>query len=161
MQSRTTDSATIWPATVAGTTAVGQSALDANTARPPRQAAAVTGALTPEPRQDARLAGDQPTLLAAAPAPHFPAARSAATGPRTVASAPTAVPKGWPAKPASSVWSWMAGQRPPMAVMVAGAEGGLGTSLVTAPVGETVAGASPCPPGAVDPGGAPRGGPPP
>jgi hypothetical protein len=43
------------------------------------------------------------------------------------------------------VWSWLASGRVPLTVMVAGAEGGVGTSTVAALVGETIAAGSPGP----------------
>jgi hypothetical protein len=69
------------------------------------------------------------------------------------ASAPAvrkAVPAGWPAKQADPVWAWLGRPRSPLAVIVAGAEGGVGTSTVTALVGETIAAGSPGPTLVVD-----------
>lgn len=54
-------------------------------------------------------------------------------------------PRGWPRKPAEALWSWMARPRPPLPVLVVGAEGGVGTSTVCALVGEVLAAASPGP----------------
>lgn len=78
--------------------------------------------------------------------PEEPSAVPARQAPRAlevVAAAPKPVPKGWPAKSTESVWVWMARRRPPMPVIVAGAEGGVGVSTVTALIGEIIAAASP------------------
>jgi hypothetical protein len=55
------------------------------------------------------------------------------------------MPRGWPAKQTSAVWAWMAQPRPPLRVLVGGAEGGVGTSTVTALLGEMIAASSPGP----------------
>ncbi len=60
------------------------------------------------------------------------------------------MPKGWPGKLAEPVWSWLARERPPLAAVVGGAEGGVGTSTVTALIGELIAAASPGPTAFVD-----------
>ncbi|WP_258904048.1 hypothetical protein [Actinokineospora sp. UTMC 2448] len=56
-----------------------------------------------------------------------------------------ATPKGWPRKPTQNLWAWMARRRPPLPILVAGAEGGVGTSTTCALVGEVLAAASPGP----------------
>lgn len=60
------------------------------------------------------------------------------------------MPKGWPSRLAEPVWSWLARDRPPLPVVVGGAEGGVGTSTVTALLGELIAAASPGPTVIVD-----------
>jgi hypothetical protein len=52
------------------------------------------------------------------------------------------MPRGWPTKLASALWSFMERPRPPLRIMMGGAEGGVGTSTVTALLGELVAAAS-------------------
>ena len=67
------------------------------------------------------------------------------------------VPRGWPSKQAASLWAWLAQPRPPLPILVGGAEGGVGTSTVTALIAELIAAASPGPTVAVDQCGAPWG----
>ncbi|MFL6125483.1 hypothetical protein [Actinophytocola sp.] len=55
------------------------------------------------------------------------------------------MPRGWPAKQTRALWAWMAQSRPPVRVLLGGAEGGVGTSTVTALLGEMVAASSPGP----------------
>lgn len=55
------------------------------------------------------------------------------------------VPRGWPTKQTAALWDAMARPRPPVRVMLGGAEGGVGTSTVTALLGEMIAAASPGP----------------
>jgi hypothetical protein len=55
------------------------------------------------------------------------------------------IPRGWPAKQAGALWDSMARPRPPVHVLVGGAEGGVGTSTVTALLGELIAATSPGP----------------
>jgi hypothetical protein len=57
----------------------------------------------------------------------------------------TAWPSRWPRKPAEALWAWMARSRPPLPILVLGAEGGVGTSTTCALIAETVAAASPGP----------------
>lgn len=96
---------------------------------------------------DGWRAEEEPRLLgSAAPArqPELPA-DNPPPRPRGYRSAPGPMPQGWPGKLAEPVWSWLAHGRPPLAVMVGGAEGGVGTSTVTALLAELVAAASPGP----------------
>jgi hypothetical protein len=95
---------------------------------------------------------EAPVLLgSAAPIrqPELPADKRSA-GPSHRSAAPKPVPKGWPSKLADPVWSWLAQDRPPLSVVVGGAEGGVGTSTVTALIGELLAAASPGPTAVVD-----------
>jgi hypothetical protein len=62
-----------------------------------------------------------------------------------VVAAPRAIPAGWPAKQASPVWAWLAQQRAPVPILIAGAEGGVGVSTVTALLADTLAAGSPGP----------------
>ncbi len=55
------------------------------------------------------------------------------------------IPRDWPAKPTRALWEATARSRPPVTIMVGGAEGGVGVSVVTALVGELYAAASPGP----------------
>jgi hypothetical protein len=84
----------------------------------------------------------QPELPADDPAPRPPE--------HPTHAAPRPVPKGWPGTLAEPVWSWLAHDRPPLPVVVGGAEGGVGTSTVTALIGELLAAASPGPTALVD-----------
>lgn len=64
------------------------------------------------------------------------------------------IPKGWP-RAAEHVWAAHAAARPPRTVLVAGAQGGVGTSTVAAMLAETMAACSPGPTAAVDQAGIP------
>ncbi|MGW5049742.1 hypothetical protein [Actinokineospora sp. NPDC004072] len=81
-----------------------------------------------------------PTLLGTIPPPPPPR-------PPTPGSLPTeprkSSPKGWPRAATDELWAWMARLRPPLPVLVAGAEGGVGASTVSALLAETIAAASP------------------
>jgi len=67
------------------------------------------------------------------------------------------MPRRWGGSDALAVWQWFGSARAPLPVMVAGAEGGVGTSLVAALLAEAIAAASPGPTVAVDQSGAPWG----
>lgn len=67
------------------------------------------------------------------------------------------LPKGWKGAETLQAWQWFAQPRPPLPIMVVGAEGGVGTSIVTALLAETIAAASPGPTVAVDQSGTPWG----
>lgn len=107
-------------------------------------------------------ADEQPRLL---PAPAAPATVPSSdrsgqrmSGQLTVLGlAPKSLPKGWPTKTAEPTWAWLARHRPPLPVLIAGAEGGVGTSLVTALLTETLAAGSPGPTLVVDQCGSPWG----
>ncbi|GAB3448917.1 hypothetical protein GCM10027436_42840 [Actinophytocola sediminis] len=60
------------------------------------------------------------------------------------------MPRGWPRKQTASLWERLAQPRPPLPILVGGAEGGVGTSTVTALLAELIAAASPGPTIAVD-----------
>ena len=60
------------------------------------------------------------------------------------------VPRGWPRKQTASLWERLAQPRPPLPILVGGAEGGVGTSTVTALLAELIAAASPGPTIALD-----------
>jgi hypothetical protein len=74
-----------------------------------------------------------------------------------MATAPRAIPAGWPVKPAAPVWEWLARRRAPQIIEVAGAEGGVGVSTVTALVADTLAAGSPGPTVVLDQSGSPWG----
>jgi MinD-like ATPase involved in chromosome partitioning or flagellar assembly len=74
-----------------------------------------------------------------------------------VLAPPKPIPSGWPAKTAAPVWAWLTQQRAPLPVLVAGAEGGVGTSTVTALLADTIAAASPGPTVVLDQCGSPWG----
>jgi MinD-like ATPase involved in chromosome partitioning or flagellar assembly len=90
---------------------------------------------------------------------HQQDAADSATAPREAPDVPTPSvprvrrrprPRGWPAKQAEAIWSFMEQPLPPLRIMVGGAEGGAGTSTVTALLGELIAAASPGPTVVVD-----------
>src|SRR6266540_3184517 len=87
--------------------------------------------------EPALLGGALPVRQPEPPAPRDAEPRA------NLPTAPRSTPKGWPAKEAGAVWAWMAKPRPPLTVLVAGAEGGVGTTTVAALLGETIAAASP------------------
>lgn len=91
-------------------------------------------------------------LASAAPAHHPNSDASSGTGSGhgarplvPVLAPPKVLPAGWPIKQADPVWSWLACHRAPLPIIVAGAEGGVGTSTVAALIGETLAAGSPGP----------------
>ena len=98
------------------------------------------------PRWDAEV----PALLGGA-TPAEPPQHPEQDSPQAPAVRKT-VPRGWP-QAAQSLWSWMAQPRAPLPVLVGGAEGGVGTSTVTALIGEVIAAASPGPTVILDQGG--------
>src|SRR5437588_11295141 len=65
------------------------------------------------------------------------------------------LPKGWPVKDGGPVWSQVASRQHRLMVMVAGAQGGVGTTTVAAFLGETLAAASTGPTAAIDQSGLP------
>lgn len=67
------------------------------------------------------------------------------------------LPKGWPRVAAEKVWRWRAQHPGPVIVLVAGAEGGVGTSLLTALLVEALAASSPWPTLALEQSGTPLG----
>lgn len=83
-----------------------------------------------------------PMLLAGGTAPKHHPTSDALPG-HPIAS--MRAPNGWPTKMTTPVWSWLASCRPPLPVMVTGAEGGVGTSTIAALVAETIAAGSPGP----------------
>jgi hypothetical protein len=102
------------------------------------------------------LLGSTPRLPAPPPSPPPPHAdRARETGSESLVRP---VPKGWPRKPAESLWAWLAQPRRPLPVLVGGAEGGVGTSTVAALIGEILAAGSPGPTVIVDQCGTPAGG---
>ncbi|MGH3625452.1 MAG: hypothetical protein ACRDQ5_27355 [Sciscionella sp.] len=93
---------------------------------------------------NARAAGvavTDPQLLGVAPA-EPPEQPSAPPHLGVVLTAPKPAPKGWPAGQVEPVWRWLSTRRAPIAVLVAGVEGGVGTSTTAALVAETIAAGS-------------------
>jgi hypothetical protein len=128
----------------------GQTAREVAAARP-------ADAVTTGGRGSDGWRSEEPVLLGstAARQPELPANNGLAGPPvPPPALTPKPIPKGWPRKAAEPVWSWLAHDRPPLPVLVGGAEGGVGTSTVTALIGELIAAASTGPTAIVDQSGA-------
>ncbi|WP_189061570.1 hypothetical protein [Longimycelium tulufanense] len=89
--------------------------------------------------------GEEPVLLGAA------VPNSAASPPPpavardlgVVAGPPRPLPKGWPVKTVTPLWTWLGTQRAPVTVVVTSAGGGVGTSTVAALLAETFAAGAP------------------
>jgi hypothetical protein len=102
----------------------------------------------PTAHSEARVgARHEPALLGATAPPiqttRQPATQQASSDQTDHTGRP--IPKGWPGKQAVALWDSMARPRPPRRIMIGGAEGGVGTSTVTALLGELIAAASPGP----------------